>query len=328
MRQFLGNFTSNLKDVLIFLLLIFLGVTISISARFSRSFIEGVMLWFTAILPALFPYLFLTAILTSLKSTSKITRVFSKPFTKFFNVGGALSYAFFISIISGYPMGAKITCDLYENGVINKHEAMRGFCFCSTSSPVFTISCVGNAMFKTPLFGVVLFIVHLLSTLIIGYIFSFYKRKERPLNYPLKPVNTEGVLYESIYSSVISSLVVCGFIAIFYLITDVLTAVNLLSPLVNLLTKLTGDTNLSYGVSVGLLEYTKGVKIISNGGISLLTLPFVSALLGFGGISIIMQSVAYIKKAKLKTAPFLIAKLSSAVLSFFIGLIFSFLFFG
>ena len=135
MRQFLGNFTSNLKDVLIFLLLIFLGVTISISARFSRSFIEGVMLWFTAILPALFPYLFLTAILTSLKSTSKITRVFSKPFTKFFNVGGALSYAFFISIISGYPMGAKITCDLYENGVINKHEAMRGFCFCSTSSP-------------------------------------------------------------------------------------------------------------------------------------------------------------------------------------------------
>jgi sporulation integral membrane protein YlbJ len=289
---------------------------------------EGVILWFTAVLPALFPYLFLTAILSTLKTTSKIITFFSKPCEKFFNVGGTIFYAFFMSLISGYPMGAKITCDLYEKGAINRYEATRAFCFCSTSSPVFTISCVGNVMFKNPLFGVALFIVHLLSSVLVGFIFSFYKRKERPLKTVMPSEKTDNILYESIYSSVISALVVCGFIGIFYLISDVLTSIGILTPITKFLSLITNDDNLSYGVTVGLLEYTKGVKIISNGGISLLTLPFVSALLGFGGISIIMQSVAYIKKAKLKTAPFIIAKLLSAVLSFIIGLIFSLLFFS
>jgi hypothetical protein len=183
-------------------------------------------------------------------------------------------------------------------------------------------------MFKNPLFGVSLFIVHLLSSVLVGFIFSFYKRKERPLKSVMPSEKTDNILYESIYSSVISALVVCGFIGIFYLISDVLTSIGILTPITKFLSLITNDDNLSYGVTVGLLEYTKGVKIISNGGISLLTLPFVSALLGFGGISIIMQSVAYIKKAKLKTAPFIIAKLLSAVLSFIIGLIFSLLFFS
>ena len=328
MREIPRNFTSNLKDVFIFLLLIFLGVTISVSARFSNSFIDGVILWFTAILPALFPYLFLTTILATLKSTAKITSALTKPFNKIFNVGGTISYAFLMSVISGYPMGAKITCDLYEKGFLSKTETMRAFCFCSTSSPVFTISCVGNAMFKNPLFGLALFIVHLVSSIIVGYIFSFYKRMDRPKNARIQSTNVDNVLYESIYSSVLGALIVCGFIGIFYLVTDVLTSFGVLNPIINLLTKITGDKNLSSGVVVGLLEYTKGVKIISSGGISVLTLPFISALLGFGGLSIIMQSVAFIKKAKLKTAPFLIAKLLCAVLSFIIGLIVSLLFFG
>ncbi|MBO5714163.1 MAG: hypothetical protein J6R83_01920, partial [Clostridia bacterium] len=79
--------------------------------------------------------------------------------------------------------------------------------------------------------------------------------------------------------------------------------------------------------TLGFFEITKGLKTVSNGGITLLSLPVSAFICGFGGISVIAQSVAFLKKAKIKTAPFVLAKTLSAIFSFIIGLVFSLVFF-
>ena len=233
-----------------------------------------------------------------------------------------MGYAFFMSIISGYPVGAKIISDLKEKGLISKAESVRASALCSTSSPMFLINSVGVIMFNNVQFGLTLFLCHLLSAMIVGVIFSFYHKNEKPISLAfINDKKVDNVLYESAYSSVISILVVGAIITIFYLLTNVLFSLKILSPIVNLLSLILGNDILGKGLTFGFFECTQGLKILSTLKGNFFVLPLSSFICGFGGLSIIMQSIAYLKKAKIKTAPFILAKIICAVINFILSII-------
>ena len=224
-----------------------------------------------------------------------------------------------MSLIAGYPIGAKIVCDLREKKVISESEAVRASAFCSTSSPMFLINSVGSIMFNNTTFGLVLFISNVISAIIVGIIFSHYKKSDAPKNATfLSCQKVDNVLYESAYSAVISVLVVGAIITVFYILSSILFRFNILNPIINFLSLILGNYNTSKALTFGLIESTQGLKILSTFPITNLTLPLCAFICGFGGFSVIMQSVAYLKKAKIKTAPFIKAKLLCAVLNFVI----------
>ncbi len=319
----------NFFELSIFALLLFLSVILAIGRDYSSAITEGLKLWLFCVVPSLFPYFFITAILSSLKITGKASRLFS-PFMKgAFRVNGAVSYAFFMSLISGYPVGAKLTAELKAQGVLSPVEATRASALCSTSSPMFMLSSVGNLMFSSPIFGLGLFICHILAVLCVGVIFSFYKRKDKPTNAPIfiPTQKLDNILYESSYSSVVSCLTVGGLITVFYLLTEVLLSLNILSPIINLLTPLLKDTHLSNGLVLGFFECTRGLRELSSAGMVFLSLPLATFICSFGGLSVIMQSVAFLKQAKIKIAPFFVSKILSAILGFIFALIYTIIFF-
>ncbi|MBE5737535.1 MAG: hypothetical protein E7348_03955 [Clostridiales bacterium] len=315
-------------EFLIFGFCILFSLIIALDKSYSSVVLDGVKLWFACVLPSLLPYFFITAILSSLKVTSKVGS-FCSPLTKrVFNVSGAVGYAYFMSLISGYPIGAKIVSDLKSQNALSKAESVRASVLCSTSSPMFMISSVGSIMFNSSKFGILLFLTHLTCSIIIGVIFSFYKRAQTPSEKPyLLNKGVDNILYESAYSSVVSVLVVGGLITIFYLLTQILYDFHLLDGVIWFFSLIFKNENLATGLSLGVFECTKGLKYLSACGVNMLSLPLCALICGFGGISIIMQSVAYLKKAKIKTTVFVFSKLLSAVLNFFVGLIFSLVFF-
>ena len=187
--------------------------------------------------------------------------------SRLFNVGGNSGYALLLSVISGYPVGAKMVSDLKENGTIGNAESVRAACICSTSSPMFLISCIGGITFNSTLFGALLLFSHLLGCFSVGIIFSFYKRKEKPSFSSTDSVQkVDNILYQTAYSAVISSLVVGALITIFYLLTEILLYFNVLSPLTNLFNLVLGDQNASNGLVLGLFECTRGLKAFLSGG--------------------------------------------------------------
>ena len=306
----------------IFLSLIAFALILSLGKGFSALTLQGINLWISLILPAMLPYFFITAVLSSLSITSKISNKFSPLTKRLFNVSGACGYAFFMSLIAGYPIGAKIVSDLKEKNAIGENEAIRASTFCSTSSPMFLISSVGSIMFNSTTIGLVLLISNFLSAIIIGIIFSNYNKNDKPNSKPfLSNKKIDNILYESAYSSVISVLVVGAIITIFYIFSSILFGLNLLNPIINLLALLLGNFDTAKALAFGLIESTQGLKILSTLPISTLTLPLCAFICGFGGLSVIMQSVAYLKKAKIKTAPFIKAKLLCAVINFIITFI-------
>ena len=319
---------NSFLETLIFFILIAFAIILSFAGDFSTAVIDGINLWFACVLPSLFPYFIITTLLSTLKVTGKISNALSPLTKRLFNVNGSVGYALFMSIISGYPMGAKIVSDLKDGGMLTDTEATRSAALCSTSSPVFLIGSVGSLMFKNAFFGLMLFICHIISIVLVGVLFSFYKRKEKSTaNFnAFTPTKLDNLLYDSVYSAVTSSLLVGGIITLFYLITEVLLSFNVLSPLTFLFESIIGDKHTAQGLVLGIIESTRGLKTLAGGGITFLSLPVCAFICGFGGISVIMQSLAYLKKAKIKTAPFLLAKLLSAVINFVIGLVFSLLF--
>ncbi|MBR2448609.1 MAG: hypothetical protein IKB30_00650 [Clostridia bacterium] len=310
---------------LAFLLLLSFALILAFGKNFSATVTDGISLWAACVLPALFPYFFITAVMSSMRVTGKLSNKLSPITKRLFNTGGSTGYAFFTSVISGYPVGAKTVADLKNKNLLSDTEAVRAAAFCSTSSPMFLMGSVGSIMFNNAHFGLCLFVTHLLSSIAVGILFSFYKRKDKPQSTfsSKNDKRVDNVLYESVYSAVISILVVGGLITVFYLITEILTTLGVLTPLVNLLKQLLGDKNIAEGIVYGLFECTKGLKALSCAGINFFTLPICAALCGFGGLSVIAQSISYLKSAKIKTAPFVFAKLIGAVINFIIGVLVS-----
>lgn len=318
---------SPFREYLVFLLLLFFAGTLAFGKGYSYAVTNGITLWAATLLPSLFPYFFITALLTSLSVTVKSANKFSPLTEKLFKTGGLTGYAFFVSALSGYPVGAKTVADLKKRGLLSEAEAVRASAFCSTPSPMFLIAGIGELTFKNRVFGVCLLACCLLSAVITGITFSLYKRKEKPSERIIYSGNSSASFYDAVYSSVISVLVVGGVIVLFTLITEVLKDLGIISPIERLIGLFSESENVKSGVSEGLLECTGGLKKLAQDGIGFYSLPIAAALCGFGGLSVIVQSAVHLKSAKIKIAPFLAAKIEEAVLCFIFGILLSFIFF-
>lgn len=303
------------------------------------SALEGVKLWALVVLPSLLPFFFFTSLLAKIGATERMARTLTKPCRKIFGTSGYAAYALLMSILSGYPVGAKIIGDLGENGLIDETDATKMSAFCSTSGPLFIVGSVGVGMFGSAAAGKLLFIVHAFSALITGLIFRFFGRaeitttrtgKNAPQTDRLQVSTAKtrasngNALYDCVYSSVISIATVGGFICVFYVVADIFQNLDLLRPIWKTLFFVTKNEPLSRAFSYGLIECTRGCKMLALCGLSTYSLAFASSLIAFGGVSVLVQSVCFLKKANVKIPVFLLAKTIQTAISFLLTLALTF----
>lgn len=314
MKKFFVAFTAN--RFFGFIVAVFASACILVilfrPEIYVSSAFEGIKLWAIVVLPSLLPFFFFTALLSKTGVTKKTAELLEKPCNVLFGTGGYAAYAFLMSVLSGYPVGAKIIGDLGENGLIDKDEATKMSAFCSTSGPLFIAGSVGTGMFGSAKAGRFLLLIHILSAIAVGVVFRFV-RKSKPnetRNFipKISEKKSDNALYDCVFSSVVSIAVVGGFICVFYVLADIAENNNLLFPLLKAVEFLTGNPELSKAFSYGLIECTRGCKMLANCGLSTYSLTFASMLIAFGGVSVIAQSISFLKKAGVKISCFLSAK--------------------
>ncbi len=273
---------------------------------------EGIKLWAIVVLPSLLPFFFCTALLSATGVTNKTAKLLEKPCNFLFRTSGYAAYAFLMSVLSGYPVGAKIIGDLGENGLISRDEATKMSAFCSTSGPLFITGSVGTGMFGSAKVGWLLLLSHALSAVTVGLIFRFFgKSKQDESRKQLSEARkkkSDNVLYDCVFSSVVSIAVVGGFICVFYVLADIAENNDLLFPVRKLTESITGNGELSKAFSYGLIECTRGCKMLAKCGLSTYSLTSSSILIAFGGVSVLVQSISFLKKAGVKISYFLSAK--------------------
>ena len=86
---------------------------------FSASAARGLALFATSVLPSVFPFFFCSTFLTAMGAAKALSRIGAKPVRALFNAPPEGAYALTMSMLSGYPVGAAVTADLYERAAID-----------------------------------------------------------------------------------------------------------------------------------------------------------------------------------------------------------------
>lgn len=314
------------KILFTLVLIIFIAAIVASPDKYIKVTFNGIMVWATAILPALFPFMIFTKLLTSTGYVEQASKGFSRITNKLYNVPGISSYVFLMSIISGYPLGAKITSDLYEEGIINRSEAHRICSFTSNSGPMFVVGTVGVGMLISPTAGYILLLSHILAALLNGFIYRKYIPKEREIEtIKLLPTvkNKDNFLNECMQNSITSVLLIGGYIAIFFVITEILASLQIFYPIVQIFSLFGVDSAVTNGVVFGFFEITKGCLALSSAAIFLpLKTVLCSLIISFGGFSTAFQSFAFLNKFKISKPFFFAQKITHAVLSLLLTILF------
>lgn len=323
-RAIRQHISKNKDNIMCYCLSIVVVILIALiltnPQKYNNSVMQGLNLFIVSVLPGLFPFMFLSKLLTSLGAVKNISTKFS-PVTRFlFNTHGISSYVFLMSIVSGYPIGAKLISDLYCSNIISQDDAKKMCSFCTTSGPIFIIASVGVAMFRSAKIGIIIYVSHVLSSMLCGMIFAG-KRKKNIENAPISTLAMPDNLLASTMTNTIESILLVGaYISIFFLFADILTSVGFLGFATNLFDKIFSAINIngvSQGFVSGLLEVTRGCKILSASP-NIYSVCFACFCISFSGLSIILQSMSFLKKCKIKAPYFCFVKCIHAVLSWFV----------
>ena len=282
-----------------------------------NSIYSGLSVWAKTVLPSLLPFMFFTKLLTNLNVINALTSKFYKFGSKLFNAPKISSYIFFMSVISGYPVGAKLISEYHKMGFISTKQANKLCSFCSTSGPLFIVGSVGVGMLLSAKIGYILLFSHIFSSILNGILFRnmFVDKTEVSFDLTSKK-ETQNLLGESMKDSVLSVLVVGGYIAVAFLIVDLFVSLNLFYPLSWLLEKMGVSGEIGTIFSSGFLEVSKGCLMISKTSLSNITkATFASFFIGFGGVSVFLQASTFLTEAKANLKFYFFQKITHGVLS-------------
>ncbi len=287
---------------------------------------NGLSVWAKSLVPALLPFFFLTKILASTGFLNSFSKVLSPITSKLFNTPGCSGYVYLMSIISGYPVGAKLTSDLYQSGTITQGQAERITSFTCTSGPLFVLGTVGVGMFGSFRLGVLVLVCHLTGALLNGLIYRQHKLNDNN-NRTFTLSSSNLSLQDAMLDSISSVMVVGGYVTIFFMIITMLNDYHLFSPIVSIVSTILPFDNTPFvanSICNGLVEMTRGCLDLSTINLPITaTLPIVTAIISFGGFSIHMQALTFLKKFNISTKFYMLQKTTQTIISTLLAIIIS-----
>ncbi len=270
-------------------------------ARYAACVFYGVSLWAVSVLPAVLPFVFLTVLMARLPAFPRLFSRLAPLFGRAFGVSAAGGCTAVLSVLSGYPAGARAIADGYMRRSLDRRELFFAACLSTTSGPAFLIGTLGGLAGGGA--GWRLFAAHLLGVWGVGLILGRFARKK---SYP--PVylsqNAQNALTESLQSAVRSVLYAGGAIALFYTFGCMLT--DALAPL-----KLPQD---AAAFLQGLVEMTAGCISLLKDPVPL-HMAACAFLVTFGGACVLVQQWAFLSALPLSCGRFLLVKTAQGLLA-------------
>ncbi|MCL2236224.1 MAG: hypothetical protein FWB98_07285 [Defluviitaleaceae bacterium] len=304
--QWLLVFTVVILNILI---IVYPSVALEAARR-------GLFLWFNSVLPGVLPFVVGAYVLSALGAVNLFGLALSPVMKRFFRISGRGGFALALGLVSGYPIGAKIVCEMRGRGELGRVEAQRLLGFANNGGPLFILGAVASGMFGSAAFGYLLLITHYIGAVLVGLLMRLYGKRgaEAPQEAPPfiiagRPKEPFGhILGQAVKNAMETMLLVGGFIVLFSVVSALLGQAGLFA-----LIPFGGD----YAPALwsGLIEMTGGLGLASDFGITGGIAALSAFLLGFGGLSIMFQSLSFVGKTDLKGGVYVLCKLAHGAIS-------------
>ena len=220
---------------------------------------DGLKLCYNVVIPSLFPFTVFSLI------------IFESGFFERLNINKNFEelFIFFLSIIGGFPVGAKIINNAYKRKNLTKKNAELMLGYCVSSGPSFIILSLGSQILNNKLIGYILFISNLTANLIIMITLSKFKEINTEMiksKSGSKPFSE--IFVNSTYDATLSIISICAYVTLF-------------STIISVINKMFGENAIKKSL-LPLLEITNGVTITDN-------IYYIAFLMGFGGFCVHIQ---------------------------------------
>lgn len=252
------------------------------------------------LLPSLFPFFVFSKIFIMTNGGEKIGRYLKFITKPLFNMSGQCASVFVLGILCGYPVGAKSALDMYKQNAITKEEAQNLIGFCNNSGPLFLIGAVGIGMFSSKKFGIMLYLVHILSAITVGIILRGNIKSTNNKLIKTKTNIQDNIFVKSVEESVITILNVFGYVILFAVII----------------------TFIESAFFAGIFEMTTAISNISKMNLAVYQKFILSAFFAsWGGLSVHMQTIGIISGSDLSMKKYIFAKFLHSIIAFIYAII-------
>ncbi|TLS49899.1 hypothetical protein FE782_23135 [Paenibacillus antri] len=309
--------------------------------------LSGLKVWWDFVFPALLPFFILSELLLGFGVVHALGALMAPAMRLLFRLPGAGGWAFAMSFAAGFPSGAKAAADLRRDGVVSRAEGDRLLALSHLCSPIFLTSVVAAGFLGRPELGLPLVAIHLLSALVVGAGIGRIRFdgsiEPEPAPAPISSLGAaprsgprtlasvmadahrkDGrplgrLLGDAVASAVQSLLVLGGLMIVFSVLLQLLSLIGIgeaLDWLWMALLQREAPSALADGALAAAFEVHLGAYAIANGGPpSAWTAALLSAVIGWGGLSVHAQVKSLIGGTDLRYAPFLLARLAHAAVA-------------
>ncbi|URN92727.1 MAG: sporulation integral membrane protein YlbJ [Candidatus Pristimantibacillus lignocellulolyticus] len=337
------SITAYLATIILAFMIIFPNVTLDSALR-------GVAIWWEVLFPALFPFFVFSELMIGFGLVhffGKILDPFMRPLFRLPGIGG---FVITLGYISGYPVGARITAQLWDQGLLNRREGERLVAFTTSSDPIFLIGAVSIGFFHNSELALILAVSHYSGAFLIGLLMRFHDIKAEKLeqselphastssisNYRQSKLYTallamhqarlmDGrpfsvILQQAIQSALRLMIVVGGLVVFFSVVLGLLTEGHILHMLIITLQHIFQwfgiSSSAAEAIVPGLFEVTLGAQQSSLISLSLQHQAAIAvAILSWGGLSVHAQVASLLSHTPIRYMPFLLSRLIHAILS-------------
>ncbi len=252
---------------------------------------RGLYLWFTQLLPALLPFSILSYVVIASGLLSCGKKVKKSRISSF------EWYVIFCGFLFGFPIGSKLTADLYKEGKLSYKNASILCCFTNNLSPVFVTTAVSSMLDLNVNFAVYLVIYGI--PLCYGIVRLLFSKEQASVN-----TNTVSGFHldmqtvdDGIMNGFETLIRICGYIMMFSIMSEVIKTLPFRNAGLNLFL-------------VGCTEVTNGIACLAQFPCSDST-KYLSAVLflSWNGISGLFQTASILKTTDLSIRQYLKNKL-------------------
>ncbi|WP_168188630.1 sporulation integral membrane protein YlbJ [Thermoflavimicrobium daqui] len=339
----------RLQSIVLAFTALFLGaILIMYPEQAFLSSLRGLRIWWEVVFPALLPFFIVAEVMMSFGVVHFIG-ILLEPFMRpVFRVPGVGAFVMVVGLISGNPMGAKLTARLREQKLISRAEGERLVSFTSTTGPLFIFGAVGVGFFESTSVGLVLALAHYGSSILVGLLMRFHESQAPPtptqkekseflIVRALKEMHRARVkdgrplgqlLGESVTSAVQTLLLIGGFIMMFSVLVYLMNHIGLLHFISDAVAHLFTWLQLPYQLSVpflaGVFEITIGSQMVSESPSHIplvYQLVIVSLFFGWNGLSIQAQIASILSRTDIRYLPYFFARILHGLLAGIITLL-------
>ena len=251
------------------------------------SAVKGMLLCGNVIIPTLFPFMVISLFLAKTEILHRI------PFFKKIKPFKLPIIIYILSCLGGYPIGAKLISEEYQNGALSQSNAKKLLFCCINAGPSFIILTIGSGILNSEKLGLILFLSHITASLIMFLLVL------KDLNcVDMKQRKTSKSFIDSFVDAVSDAssaiLNICGYIIFISTLLGILENIAIPQEIKNIL-----------GLT---LEISNAITKTNN-------IYVLSAITAFGGLSIIFQVLHISRKFSPKIKNLIFSRIVHSLLS-------------